>query len=136
MTRSGNRRRGRSGSTALEFAIIASVFLPMCIGIVEGGLLLWTYGALQTTAALTARRAAIASPDCPAVPAYAVTTAGKWVFPGIIANANVVSTTTCISHVNYQQVTITCNYWAGGLLPAPLNGTVLKAVAYFAVSTC
>jgi Flp pilus assembly protein TadG len=138
----GKLRCARSGSTALEFALIASVFLPLCLGILEGGLLLWTQGALQSAAAFTARCAAIASPDCttgitPTTQKYAVAAAQNWVFPGIISTANVVPTTTaCTSGVIYQKVTLTSAYWAGGLLPPPLNGLTLTSVAYFPVATC
>ena len=138
----GNLRRARSGSTAVEFALIAGVFLTLCMGILEAGLLMWTQGALQSTASLTARCAAIASPDCttgatPGTPQYAVAAAKSWVFSGIISNSNVVSTTTaCTSGVIYQKVTITSTYWAGSLLPPPLNGKTLTAVAYFPMTTC
>jgi Flp pilus assembly protein TadG len=141
MIRFGNPWRERSGSTALEFALIASVFLPLCLGILEAGLLMWTQGALQSIASFTARCAAIASPDCTTgtnhtAQLYAVAAANSWVFTGIIASANVTSTTTCVSSVRYQKVTITSAYWAGGLLPPPLNGKTLTSVAYFPVTTC
>ena len=139
----GNLRRARSGSTAVEFALIAGVFLTLCMGILEAGLLMWTQGALQSTASLTARCAAIVSPDCttgatPGTPQYAAAAANSWVFPGIIVNpsVNVVSTTVCTSSVLYQKVTITSTYWAGSLLPPPLNGKTLTAVAYFPMTTC
>jgi Flp pilus assembly protein TadG len=134
----GNLRRARSGSTAVEFALIAGVFLTLCMGILEAGLLMWTQGALQSTASLTARCAAIASPDCTTGTTpqqYAVAAAQNWVFAGVVTTVTP-TTTACTSGAIYQKVTITSAYWAGGFLPPPLNGKTLTAVAYFPVSTC
>jgi Flp pilus assembly protein TadG len=64
MIRRRSLARERNGATALEFALVAGVFIPLSLGILDTGLLMWTKGTLQTTAALTARCAAIASPDC------------------------------------------------------------------------
>jgi uncharacterized membrane protein len=136
MTRSRNSRRERSGAAVLEFALIAAVFIPLSLAALEAGLLLWTQGALQSTASLAARCAAIGSSNCPNVPQFVVTTAGKWVFSGIITTANVTPAPAivCLSHANYMKVTITCPYWAGGLLPSPFDHTTLTAVAYFPVA--
>ena len=128
---------GRRGATALEFALVAGVFLPLCLAIFDAGLLLWTKGALHSAAALTARCAAITSPDCADAQQYAVTTAGNWIFPGIIAKADVslAPTIGCLSNASFMKVTITCQFWAGALLPPPLNGKTITAVAYFPVAS-
>ena len=128
--------RERSGATALEFALVAGVFLPLCLAIFDAGLLLWTQGALQSTAALTARCAAITSANCTNTQQFAVNTAGKWIFAGIITVANVspAPAIVCIASVPFMKVTITCPYWAGVVLPPPLNGHTLTAVAYFPVA--
>jgi Flp pilus assembly protein TadG len=125
----------RAGATALEFALIAGIFLPLCLAIFDAGLLLWTQGVLQSTAALSARCAAVSSPNCTNVKQFAVTSAGNWIFSGIISQANVTPApaVVCISHTNLMMVTITCPYWAGVVLPPPLNGKTLTAVAYFPV---
>ncbi len=124
------RRRG--GSTAIEFAIVASVFIPMCLAIFDAGLLLWTKGTMQSVASLTARCAAINSANCASAKEFAVAQEGTWAFPGVITTANVTTApATCISHVAYMKVTVTCPYWAGALLPPPLNGKTLTVVAYF-----
>ena len=125
----------RRGAAALEFALVASIFLPLSLGIFDAGLLLWTKGALQSTAAMTARCAAISSPDCTDARLFAVTTAGNWIFPGVISSINVTPAPAivCISTVSYMQVTITCLFWAGSVLPPPLNNKTLTAVAYFPV---
>ncbi|MEA2741605.1 MAG: hypothetical protein QOH05_4912 [Acetobacteraceae bacterium] len=126
----------RDGATAIEFALVAALFLPLCLAIFDAGLLLWTQGALQSTAALTARCAAIASPVCTNPQQFAVTTAGNWVFAGIISAVDVVPApaVVCIAPVPFLKVTITSQYWAGTVLPPPLNGRTLTAVAYFPVA--
>jgi Flp pilus assembly protein TadG len=136
MIRLGNLRRDRGGAFAVEFAMIAAVFLPLCLAIFDAGLLMWTKGTLQSAASLTARCAALASPLCTNPQQFAVTTAGNWVFPNIIVVANVtpVPAIVCVAHLSLMMVTITCPYWAGTVLPPPLNGRTLTAVAYFPVS--
>jgi Flp pilus assembly protein TadG len=133
MTCFGTLRRRRGGATAVEFALVAGLFLPLCLAIFDAGLLLWTKGALQSVASLTARCAAISSANCPNAQTFAVTSAGTWVFPGVISSVNVTPApaTVCISNVSLMKVTIVCQYWAGALLPPPLNGHTLTAVAYF-----
>lgn len=127
----------RSGTAALEFGLIAGVFIPLCLGVFDGGLLLWTKGALQSTASLTARCAAITSPSCTDAQQFAVTTAGSWIFPGIITKLDVspAPAIVCLAHASFMMVTITCRFWAGGILPPPFNSSVLTSVAYFPVAT-
>lgn len=136
MIGSRSLRCDRSGAAALEFGLVAGVFLPLCLAILEGGFLLWTQGVLQSTASLTARCAAIASPSCADVQQFAVTTAGNWVFPGIISKADVTPApaVVCVAHSTFMMVTITCRFWAGSVLPPPLGGKMLSAVAYFPAS--
>jgi Flp pilus assembly protein TadG len=124
-------RYERSGAAAVEFGLIAGVFLLLCLAVLDGGLLLWTKGALQSSASLTARCAALASPDCTDVQQFAVHNATSWLFPGVITKTNVSSAVVCFSHASYLQVTITCQFWAGSLLPPPLNGKTLTSVAYY-----
>ena len=128
-----NLLRGRGGATAIEFALVAGIFFPLCLAILDAGMLMWTQGTLQSTAALTARCAAIGSSLCPSPQQFAVTTEGNWVFPRIITTANVTPApaVVCVAHVNLMMVTISCPYWSGLVLPPPLNGLTLTAVAYF-----
>ena len=126
----------RRGAAALEFALVAGLFLPLCLGILDAGLLFWTKGALQSTAALAARCVAIASASCPDPGAFAVTIAGNWIFPGIISKPDVTKTTVCTSTVSYTKITITTKFWAGGLLPPPFNNRSLTVTAYHPAGTC
>jgi len=136
MRRFRNLLRQHGGATAIEFALVAGIFLPLSFAILDAGMLLWTKGALQSVAANTARCAAIASTNCPDVQQFAVTSAGNWVFPGIIAKVDVspAPAIVCISGASFMKVTITSRYWAGAVLPPPLNGVTLTSVAYFPVA--
>jgi uncharacterized membrane protein len=124
------------GATALEFALIAAVFIPLCLAVLEAGLLMWTKGALQSAASLAARCAAITSSSCTDVQQFAVTTAEAWVFPGIIDKTNVTPppSVVCRGGVSMEMVTITSRFWAETGLPPPFNGKMLTAVAYFPTS--
>jgi uncharacterized membrane protein len=119
-------------ATALEFAMIASVFVPLCLASLDVGLLLWSKGILQSAAAGAARCAAIASSACSNLPQFAVTLAGNWSFPGMIAVADVVGPTlVCVAPLQYAKVSITGRHWSNGVLPAWSATTTLSAVAYF-----
>lgn len=128
--------RDRAGTTALEFGLVAGIFIPLCLGILDTGLLMWTKGALQSTAALTARCAAISSPDCTDARQFAVSTAEAWIFPGIITKLDVTPAPriVCLANAPFMLVTITCAFWGGSVLPRPLNGKTLTATAYFPVA--
>jgi Flp pilus assembly pilin Flp len=123
--------RERTGATALEFGLVAALFLPLCLAIIGGGLLMWTKGALQSTASLTARCAAIEAPHCSNIANFAVATAAGWVFPGIIAPDDVQHSIVCRSTVPFMKVTITSHFWSRGVLATPLSGVTLSAVAFF-----
>ncbi|GAC1482366.1 MAG: hypothetical protein NVS2B11_07890 [Acetobacteraceae bacterium] len=126
----------RRGATAVEFAMIASVFVPLCLTGLDAGVLLWTKGVLQYTAANVARCAAISSSACPDVGKAAVTLAGNWSFPGIIAAADVVGPTlVCVAPTQLAKVTITSTHWANAIIPALSGSTTLTAVAYFPTAT-
>lgn len=131
MTGWGTLARGRSGTTAIEFALVAAVFIPLCLAMFEAGLLFWTKSALQTAASLTARCWAITSADCVDVKQFAATTAGNWVFPGVVrtTGTDVVLLEVCIGGVKFKQVTVTSRYWTA--LPLPFLNTALTAVDYF-----
>lgn len=126
----------RSAATAVEFAIVASIFIPLCLGTLDAGLLLWTKGILQSTAARTARCAALGTTACSDPRQFAVTTAGNGAFPSIIAKANVAQpVSVCMSSAQFTKVTITSAYWAAVAMPAPFARTTLTAVAYFPTAT-
>ncbi len=129
--------RDRSGVAAIEFAIVGSVFLLLLLGTIQIGLLWWTENALQTTAMLTARCAALGSCTNPA--AFAVSTAGKFTFSNAITanEVSVSSGSSCNSLSGYNQftkVTITSTVWANSLI-SPLLGTSINASACYPAPT-
>jgi Flp pilus assembly protein TadG len=124
-------RRAQSGATALEFGLVASLFIPLCLAIIGAGLLMWTRGALQSVAAQTARCAAIEAANCPDIADYAVSAAATWTFPGVINADDVQQSVVCRFAVPFVMVTITSRFWAGSALPGPFSGITLSSVAYF-----
>lgn len=63
--RLGALPRACSGATAVEFALVAPMFLMLVFGTIEFGRLLWTEQALQETAIAGARCVAIAQGSNP-----------------------------------------------------------------------
>ena len=59
--------RDRGGTSALEFGLLAPVFLLLFLGILEFGRALWTQSALQHAVEAGARYAAINYPSCASV---------------------------------------------------------------------
>ena len=51
--------RARDGATAVEFALVAPVFILFCLGIVEGGRMMWIRNSVQTAADEAARYAMV-----------------------------------------------------------------------------
>ena len=116
--------------------MISAVLIPLCFGIIEGGLLLWTRGALQSTAALVARCAAIrrrvyqsadlCGQHCQLMDPLELIAA---------ADVTVTNAANCPtgsgSAGSFKKVTITSSYWSSGLLPAPFGGTSLSVTACY-----
>lgn len=78
-------RGGRSGSAAIEFALVASIFVVLTIGEIEFGRMIWVVQALQITAEQTARCVAIGSSACTAPASYAVNLASAHGVVGLAA---------------------------------------------------
>ena len=112
--------RHTGGATSLEFAIVSSALFLLLFGCIEGGLMMWTRGTLQSVAAQTARCAAIASPLCSSPQQYAVNLARSWLGTPLIAAADVTITTpsTCGSGSasgTFQKVSIAAASWVGAI---------------------
>ena len=60
-------RTANSGASALEFAIVAPVFLAMLLGIVEFGRMAWTHTSLQYSVQRAARCASLGLAQCTTV---------------------------------------------------------------------
>lgn len=54
----------RSGATALEFAMLLPVFLPLLFGVVQFGQMFWTQTAMQHAVEMAARCATINATTC------------------------------------------------------------------------
>lgn len=124
------------GAMALEFALIASIFLPLCMVVFDAGLLVWTKGAMQTAASLTARCAAISSSDCTNPQSFAKAAVSSWLFPNAVSNIVVspVPTTVCIDNVPFMAVTISYSPWQGSMIISPLGISTLTTVGYFPIA--
>ena len=120
-------------AAALEFALICTVFVPLCLAILASGVVIWTAGALQSTVSLAARCAALSGSDCSNVPRYIVTTAENWTYPGVISTASVTPAphTACLGGVVFMVVTITSNVWSSW----GINVSAQTWVAYYPVPT-
>lgn len=127
--------RERRAAVALEFAITAAVFLTLVMGGIDAGLLWWTKNALEITAAMTARCAALGS--CPDPGSYAVNMAQNWTVAGTISKSNLSFATQsqCYSssgsYNKFYMVTISSPFWAG--LPPPLSNITLQVSACYPI---
>ena len=106
-------RDHRSGAAALEFALVMLAFLPLSLGMIEVGLLLWTHNALQTTANFTARCVAISSPACTNAASYAVSTSQNWLQTGALTSSGVV-----------VQTGASCAGGSGNMVKVTLSSTI------------
>lgn len=135
-------RRDTNGSTAVEFAVVSGMLGLVLFAIIETSLLWWMKSGLQTTAALTARCAAIGyslatstCKDTASTQAYAVATSQAWVFPNDIATSNVTlngRVTTCNGQSGtFFSLSINSSYFA--FLPPPLSNITLSTNACYAM---
>lgn len=138
--------RARGGTAALEFALVAPIFIALLFGTIEFARLLWTSQALQETAGAGARCMAIAQGTSPTGPcasggAYSQSTtqsyvegiAGQW---GVsLANGDITPTTnaSCGGTSGFAQVSITKKFASVGPLAFffPSGGPTLTASACY-----
>lgn len=112
----------RAGATAIEFALLAPVFLVLLFGIIEIGRLIWVKQVLTEAAYSAARCAALAAP-CKAaadVQSYAAARATRWGLKVDAAQIGYTASTTCDSNTGSVQVTMSYRFASPltGLLPA------------------
>jgi Flp pilus assembly protein TadG len=110
----------RAGATAIEFALLAPVFLLLLFGIIEVGRLVWVKQVLTEAAYSAARCAALASP-CKTqsdVQSFATARGLRW---GLRVDASLiayVASATCDGNAGSAQVTIRYNF------ASPLSGFI------------
>ncbi len=110
----------RTGATAVEFGLLAPVFLLLLFGIIEVGRLLWVKQVLTEAAYSTARCAALASP-CKTqsdVQSFATARGRRW---GLRVDSSLIgytASTTCDGNAGSVQVTLRYNF------ASPLSGFI------------
>jgi hypothetical protein len=122
----------RRAAVSVEFAVAGTLMLAITMGLVGAGLISWTRSGLQAAASATARCVALGSPACATPASYAVTLAGQWVFPGVIAPGDVTVTqaTSCNGATGqYTRVDITGTHWLSSALPAGQNSITVNITA-------
>ena len=128
-------RRDTRGAAALEFALVSLAFFPLCIGLAELGVLLWTQNVLQSTANLTARCVAISSPSCTTPATFAVNNATTWLNGGTLTSAGVsVQKNASCSTAPGSFVKVTLSVSALSNMPQPLSNLTLSANACYPMS--
>lgn len=120
----------RRGTTAVEFALLAPVFLSMLMWIVEGGRMLWMKQSVAEVAFSTARCMSVSTACDTATKqkTYAVTRAAGYGQTVLSANVVSVANTTCNGVAGMSQVTVTAafNSPVAKMLPMlPTNITAL-----------
>jgi Flp pilus assembly protein TadG len=129
----------RRGATAVEFALVAPVFLMFMFLIIDGSRMVWTYQTLQEVATNSARCAALkltACADNASVQTYAVARAvasGVPLTAASVALSNVAASATgCkASPVAMVKVAINSPYQGATTLLLPTSVTTLTTEACF-----
>lgn len=114
----------RRGATAIEFAVLAPVFLAMLLGLIEGGRLLWTQQTLQNVAHVGARCLAAGATSCATVAAtrsHVVSLAADRGVRLLAANVTPETGVTCAGVGGFDRVSVQAAFDspANGLLPFP-----------------
>ena len=113
--------RCRAGTTSVEFAIVAVVFLTMVGGTIEFGRYVWTRTAVQYAVEKAARCASVNTTTCGNTSAVQTYAFNVMLAAGVAASDfSYISNATCGS-VSGKQVSVnkTYTFLFAGLLPAP-----------------
>jgi Flp pilus assembly protein TadG len=129
---------GCDGVAAIEFALVAPIFLGLIFGTIEYGRLLWTKQALQQTAIAGARCMAIAQgviQDSPCAAggttSYIQSVASGWGLS--LQSSNITLSSSCGSTSGFSQVTLTStfNTPVPAIVLLAAGGTTLTATACY-----
>lgn len=138
----------RSGSVALEFAVLVLPFLTLVFGVIEYARFQWTRGALQEVAIASARCAGLQAVACTAPPGpaggartfsdsrtrtFITTQAANWYLmlpPASITLTNSAATT-CEGAANFVKVALTYSFSSPFLVPLSQATYPVSAVACF-----
>jgi Flp pilus assembly protein TadG len=136
--RLGDLRRCRRGAAALDFAMVSIVFLPLCFGIIELGIMLWVENTLQTTATVTARCVSTANAVCSNAQQYAVDQATAYLPSGMVSTGDVTVSTgaSCNSAPGTAViVTIAHTFWETEILPPPYQSLAISVSSCFTTAS-
>jgi Flp pilus assembly protein TadG len=140
---SGGRslRWHRAGSTAVEFAVVALSLFLLLLGSIEGGLLYWSWQALEAATIDAGRCAALNAPSCgnpatstTATQTYAVAAAAQRGLNGVAA-ANVTvktgaSAQASCGNTTATVVTVTTTYTFPMIAFVPLPSKLSASVCF------
>ena len=128
--------RSDHGAAALEFGLLAPVFLMMMLGLFEGGRMFWTRQVVSEVAYSTARCMSVntACNTATLQKNYAVDRARRYGVRIVAANVTPVANTTCRSQTGSNSVTVSVAFTsaARGFVPLPAT---LSSTACFPVLT-
>ncbi|KKC24011.1 TadE family protein [Sphingomonas sp. SRS2] len=118
--------RDIAGVTAVEFALVAPVFMMFMFLIIDGARVVWTYQTLQEVAASSARCAALGSTGCKTsseVKDYAVARAAATGVKLTTGAVTLTPATTCSLVAGMTRVTIASSYQGATtkLLPSSIS---------------
>jgi Flp pilus assembly protein TadG len=125
---------GQRGAAAIDFALVSVLFLPLCFGIIELGIMLWVQNTLQTTATRTARCVGTANTVCSDPRQYAVDQATEFLPTGMVSTGDVtvLTDTSCNSAPGTGVVvTIAHRFWGATLLPPPFQSLSISVSSCF-----
>ena len=132
--------RARSGSAAVEFALILLPFILLLFGGIEFGRMIWTRNALQQTAVSTARCMGVRQTPCATggtidiarSVTFARTRARSYSVAITAAAVAATASGTCSGQSGLARVTITTNF----VTVVPLLRNFLGAVHPITVTAC
>jgi len=118
--------RNIDGVTALEFALVAPVFMMFMFLVIDGARVTWTYQTLQEVAANSARCAALSVPGCKTADEVKTHAVARAAASGVKLSAASVTMTTaqnCLSMPGMTKVAIASSYQGATtkLLPSSVS---------------
>jgi Flp pilus assembly protein TadG len=128
----------RRGVTAVEFALVAPVFLMFMFLIIDGARAMWTYQTLQQVATATARCAGLGVTTCDSsaeVKSMAVNRAIAFGVPLAASAVTLTTGATCQSMAGMTRVTITTSYQGATTKLLPSAISALTAESCFPTAT-
>jgi Flp pilus assembly protein TadG len=124
--------RARDGNSAIEFAIVAPVFLALMLGTMEFARLFWTQSTLQQAVQAAARCASVNTTTCDNATDTATYAANQMY--GLSISSSVFTATlntTCGSNTgNKVSASLAFTFIAKGLIPSGWNPTLTASSCF------